>query len=377
MTYLLTQMIFSLALAALFGGAVGWLINGYRAANRQDQNKSELMRLSLALSQAETDNKMIEDDFRELKSRAEESAALYREEARQIPELKNNLEKSQTLVRQLLQKHEAELRQLSAENSVLNSKMRELENREKAVTRLQMELNTERLKMRKDKHVATDTDKGASVVSTAAEAASTESGLAELSGLTQQTEIPLDTHESRAANEPVSTESSIDDILEKADHVLTRFQQDPGRELDTFQMELDQELDAIRHDLATDTNLDELPLLQKRIPQKRPADAVADLPDIAAENAPTFLPATGKDALQEIFGIGPVTENTLNSIGITSFEQIAHFKREHIEYVAEVLQIFPGRIERDNWVASASKLVENRSLQPDPTDSPSPELEDA
>jgi predicted flap endonuclease-1-like 5' DNA nuclease len=64
------------------------------------------------------------------------------------------------------------------------------------------------------------------------------------------------------------------------------------------------------------------------------------------------------DDLQQIFGIGPVTEKALNKLGITSYSQLADLKNHDIEKIADALQIFPGRIERDNWVGSARRQLE-------------------
>ena len=63
------------------------------------------------------------------------------------------------------------------------------------------------------------------------------------------------------------------------------------------------------------------------------------------------------DDLQIIHGIGPVIERSLNDIGITNFNQLATLTRHEIEEVAEILKIFPGRIERDNWIGNARRLV--------------------
>ena len=440
MAYLITQIVFSLALAGVVGGVIGWLINGYRAGSRQQQNQSELMRQSLLLNQAETDNKMMEEDFRELKHRSEETITLLKEEGKQIPELKKNLEKSQTLVRQLLQKHDAELRQLSSENSVLKNKLRELENREKAVTRLQMDLNTERLKMRSDGVNHGSGKSSLQPEQTQQDSTSSNAEHDQKPALTQQTEIPLS---SEVVHKPESGSNSIDDILDKADDVLTRFRDDPSVELDAFQLELDQELDAIRDDLKFESSIltelpdsgsvdtaapasndsdiapsrsAEVPVLHKStqvddsdyqtLPPATEPEPVSESETDPVEQdqyvsagthtpfhqvfGPGFTQPAHTDDLQQIFGIGPVTERTLNAIGIVSYEQLAKFNREHIEYVAEVLQIFPGRIERDNWVGSALKIVSERESgtgsvsekmhehsQNSPTDDYANRLEDA
>lgn len=63
-----------------------------------------------------------------------------------------------------------------------------------------------------------------------------------------------------------------------------------------------------------------------------------------------------KDDLTEIMGIGPYIEQKLNEIGICTFEQISKLKESDIRVVTELIDFFPGRIERDNWVGQAKAL---------------------
>lgn len=62
------------------------------------------------------------------------------------------------------------------------------------------------------------------------------------------------------------------------------------------------------------------------------------------------------DDLTELEGVGPKLQDKLNSEGIYKFEQIANWDKEQAAAVDELLS-FKGRIERDNWVEAASKLV--------------------
>ena len=63
------------------------------------------------------------------------------------------------------------------------------------------------------------------------------------------------------------------------------------------------------------------------------------------------------DDLKAIRGIGPRMEELLNSFGITSWEQLAELDESGVAAVDDALQGFPGRIERDEWVAQANGLV--------------------
>jgi predicted flap endonuclease-1-like 5' DNA nuclease len=60
--------------------------------------------------------------------------------------------------------------------------------------------------------------------------------------------------------------------------------------------------------------------------------------------------------LTKINGIGPYIEQKLNEIGIYNYEQISRFKDEDIRVLTELIDFFPGRIERDDWVGQADEL---------------------
>lgn len=64
-----------------------------------------------------------------------------------------------------------------------------------------------------------------------------------------------------------------------------------------------------------------------------------------------------KDDLKLISGIGPFIEKKLNGIGIYTFEQISKFSSNDIEDVTNLIEFFPGRIERDNWTKQAKDLM--------------------
>ncbi|GAB3787240.1 hypothetical protein GCM10028818_51870 [Spirosoma horti] len=68
--------------------------------------------------------------------------------------------------------------------------------------------------------------------------------------------------------------------------------------------------------------------------------------------------ATEADDLKDIVGVGPFLERKLHSLGIYTFRQIANFTNEDIDKVNELIEFFPGRIERDNWVEQAKKFYE-------------------
>lgn len=76
------------------------------------------------------------------------------------------------------------------------------------------------------------------------------------------------------------------------------------------------------------------------------------------DSVPSFDPVGQKDDLQQIFGIGPLTEKALNDLGITSYSQLADLKQHDIQRIADALDIGASRIERDNWVGNARRQLE-------------------
>lgn len=84
-----------------------------------------------------------------------------------------------------------------------------------------------------------------------------------------------------------------------------------------------------------------------------PAEAQARVAEIAVR---TGGGDNASDELQRIHGIGPKIDGLLQSMGIVSFQQVARFTSADIADVTAALEVFPGRIERDGWLASARQL---------------------
>jgi predicted flap endonuclease-1-like 5' DNA nuclease len=62
-----------------------------------------------------------------------------------------------------------------------------------------------------------------------------------------------------------------------------------------------------------------------------------------------------RDDLKKIHGIGPKLERLLNSRGIYRFSDIAGWTAQDIESFSRSLDVFPGRINRDDWVLGARR----------------------
>jgi len=69
------------------------------------------------------------------------------------------------------------------------------------------------------------------------------------------------------------------------------------------------------------------------------------------------VPDGEPDDLTRIRGVGPNLQRVLNGLGVFRFEQIAAWDADDTAKVGAVLR-FPGRIERDDWIGQARRLMD-------------------
>lgn len=74
------------------------------------------------------------------------------------------------------------------------------------------------------------------------------------------------------------------------------------------------------------------------------------------------------DDLKRISGIGPMLEKLLNKHGVYYFWQIAEWTHDDVETMDNRLEVFKGRITRDNWVKQAETLARNAKSATPPSD---------
>ena len=66
-----------------------------------------------------------------------------------------------------------------------------------------------------------------------------------------------------------------------------------------------------------------------------------------------------KDDLTKISGVGPKLERLLNRNGVYYFWQVADWRKRDVNTMDDRLEVFKGRITRDDWVRQAAGLVRN------------------
>ncbi|HHB13088.1 MAG TPA: AcrB/AcrD/AcrF family protein, partial [Chromatiales bacterium] len=77
-------------------------------------------------------------------------------------------------------------------------------------------------------------------------------------------------------------------------------------------------------------------------------------------------PQGAKDDLKRISGIGPKIEALLNEAGIYHFWQIAEWGPAQMAWIDRYIK-FPGRVEREDWVGQAKRILEEQGSG-EPTD---------
>lgn len=123
--------------------------------------------------------------------------------------------------------------------------------------------------------------------------------------------------------------------------------------------------DGSRNAVAELPNLPkEAPAAPAPAPEKKTTLIKDSSPAPKAEDKPeTVDVAAGEeDDLKRIKGIGPVNEKALNELGIYKFSQIAAWTPANVDWVEDFMS-FPGRIEREDWIAQAKTLAEGEDTE--------------
>lgn len=407
MSWLPVAIFTYLLLCFLAGLVVGlvwlWL---RRRADQSDVDQARLAseaesdRLRLRISSLE----MSEERATNLKTELDRS----RLEAKRVPVLEEELEKAGGRAAQVprLEAKVTELRKRVTAADRLTSKVEELQNRAAEADRLELDVVGLRAAADQTKALQSQLD----ALGGAADRASTLDGelrtvrlaLEETRGRVAQLDVDLSATNAELdvaradAARATELEVTVQRLKEKA-AVIDRLENELERtQGETHQLaglqnrlrlleleladakteaarggELRSELDACKQRSAQLTA--ELEAFRTAAPEPQPLAEPSPAPEPVP--APELAPAGGGswvsgtttvgtpgadhvDDLKVIRGIGPVLEGTLNGLGIQSWEQIAAFTTEDIERVSEAISTFPGRIERDDWVGGAQRLLD-------------------
>lgn len=349
MIYLISQTLLCLALAALFGGTLGWLAHGLRTRSALDATRAELARRTRLLTEAQADVQMLGDDFEDLRIRSREEIDALRADNAELPTLAANLEKSQLMVRQLIQRHDAQVRDLTTRNEELTEQLTILRAQADLRERAHAELEASRLTSSQDDPLSEPLAPPASAPGEVEDADADASPTPRRGWASRP---PAETGgELDASSEGGGT---LDEVMEVDTELAAELRDDDGTKPHA------PAIDAVR---ASESGEDAFDEEEDEANATLAIDIVpADLEfafDLDQRDTPLFDPVDHQDDLQRLFGIGPITEKALNTLGITSYSQLAELERHEIEKIADALQIVPERIERDDWVGNARRQLED------------------
>ncbi len=362
MIYLVSQMILALCVAVILGAALGWMI--HRAAhNRQTLHLRQVIaRYKAQQSQAQSDIAMLNEDFDELQRQSNDQIAALQQENSQIPALSTNLEKSQLLVKQMMQRHEGALRDLNNENQRLSKKLAKIEAQELVKNQLATGLEARRKPV---SPAASSETENPPNISRFAAAEADDDPFDEVIEVAQELQQELVDQTTERQSAATTLPGTPDAALAGTDasHSDTSTDSSEADDLDAV-YELDDIQDLTDPYPSVETQTAETDDTGSRPDKIDSSVEPAIQPsaefefDGSHDEARLFEPVNQQDDLQQIFGIGPLTEKALNELGITSYSQLATLKKSEIQRIADALDIGPARIERDNWVGNARRQLE-------------------
>ena len=418
MIYLISQMLVALAVAILLGAAIGWLI--HRGSHAQDvkQMKQELARQRAQLAQALSEVDLVAADYREMETRSHDQIATLQAENQNIAELTNNLERAQLMVSQNMKKHESRERDLINENQKLLAELEPFRQKDRLQTQREAAVKQE---LGGDSTVASsktaDTSQKANTDSAPASKSrpSREDATQQQMDLTQH--LPFEDSEASIVSNAESTaavpgtelaaaeEDPFDDVMEIGDELqldldhtdpvthseklrqtwasatsakartpMVDLSDDESLEDESLEDESlkDESLEdeSLKDASLQDESMEDASLQDESMKDASLQDGTAEIrtdqssaadigTDGSTDDATLFQPVDQRDDLQQIFGIGPMTEKALNELGITSYSQLADLQQHDIQRIANALDIGATRIERDNWVGNARRQLED------------------
>jgi len=147
-------------------------------------------------------------------------------------------------------------------------------------------------------------------------------------------------------------EPAEEDVAEKLEAAIASAAEAPTAEAPTAEAPTAEAAPVAESPTAEAAPVAESPTAEAVPAEKKVVKKVAKKKVIVKKEAP----AEAADKLTDINGIGPVIEGKLQTLGITSFAQIAELTAERIAEIDEQLN-FKGRIDREEWVEQAKKLA--------------------
>lgn len=122
-----------------------------------------------------------------------------------------------------------------------------------------------------------------------------------------------------------------------------------NEELRLLRIELERSREQLR---GRDLHISEL----KRELGER-SEELAALKEQLATRRPEPMTESAGDDLKRIRGIGPLYEQKLKALGVTTYRDVAAWQAEDLQRIAAELGTHASRIERGGWVEQAKALL--------------------
>ena len=356
MIYLISQTLLCLALAALFGGALGWLAHRVRTRSALSAVRGELARRTRLLTEAQADVQMLGEDFEELRVRSREEIDALRAENAELPALAANLEKSQLMVRQLMQRHDAQLRDLTTPQRGAGRAADDAAGAGgPCASGAHAELEASRLLPPRDESGPEPATSGRVRNGRDRERGERNAGREPRRRGKAGHRAPSPRRAARTMP-PSEGGETLDEVMEVGTELAAELRDDDGTEPQALAVDVD----AARGERARTGRLSTR--TTRRTPRSRSTSCppTSSSPSISTSaTRRCSIRWTTRTTCSVCFGIGPITEKALNTLGITSYSQLAELERHEIEKIADALQIGPERIEKDDWVGNARRQLED------------------
>ena len=332
-----------MAIIAGLGVTIGWVLRGNRSAQEKaavnagwqdqldaqrregdrlvEQNKG----LMEQVSQFQASHTDAKNRAKELSGAVQEAYARRDELQREIKDIRSNLEVAVSERDQL----QSDMAARSSDTDILREKDARIDKLSRELANWQNRLPPliDRFRVRNEE--ATQLE---------AELERARERIHELEGLRR------DVPNGQTRIEPVSDPAELTDGLDASNDS----EEEPGPDVEDWDEdeEEDEEEDDNEDDNPDGDDPDEQP--DDDDPYDDSDDDSDEEPDTGTHNL--------RDDLQQIKGVGPAIEKTLNEMGIFSYQQIADMSEYDIDRIARRLKGFRTRIYREDWIGQAREL---------------------
>ncbi len=340
MTYLIGQIILCLVLASVLGLIAGWLLRGTRCRADMRLLKKELQTRREKIERSEQRIAALKRSVKELEHAREEDQQLAQERIQQLEPYQAETVWLRQEINNTTSQTNKQITDLNEQLESMQSLTHDVKVNETVIQRLESQLRTQG--QAKERQVTDLTARLAEMEPLAAQLEAKDRALqkAAVEHKQQVGELTQQLQQLRTASE-----SRRQSAIQVMGGQGPSGQDSPGAQ------------DTVDSHPADHVGSQPTRALGATVANPDTPDGESPAPHASVKPQPA---PQDKDDLKTIHGIGPVMERMLNDLGVTSFKQIMEFTRDDMERVTAAIAVFPGRIERDDWIGGARKAYQKK-----------------